>query len=68
MSDRPADRLTDPSKDKPGHREVTLLIGEKLGHKADRGLKTKDQRDHPRNDQRKNLALRILQVIRINCW
>ena len=35
--------------------------GASLGHK------TKDLRSHPRNDQRKNPALRILQVIRINC-
>ena len=38
------------------------------GVNPDLGLKTKDLRDHPRNDQRKNPALRILQVIRINCW
>ena len=35
---------------------------------ASLGLKTKDPRGHLRNDQRKNPALRILQVIRINCW
>jgi len=35
--------------------------GASLGHK------TKDPRSHQKNDQRKNPALRILQVNRINC-
>ena len=49
-----------PRRQAPGKTES--------GANPDPGLKTKDLRDHPRNDQRKNPALRILQVIRINCW
>ena len=49
-----------PRRQAPGKTES--------GANPDPGLKTKDLRDHPRNDQRKNQALRILQVIQINCW
>ena len=38
------------------------------GASPDLGQKTKGPRGHPRNDPRKNPALRILQVIPINCW
>ena len=38
------------------------------GASPDLGQKTKGPRGHPKNGPRKNPALRILQVIPINCW